>query len=97
MTLQATHTPTDFYCAHADDNLRLTPVDGYHALVRAVIARAYWDSLGKVGTSNSMTDRRKYVVMLDGQEFFRDGRCLHLLESIGVDPELMGALGIANF
>ena len=96
MTIQATHTPTDFYCAHADDNLRLTPVDGYHAPIRAIVARAYWDSVGRVGTASNLTDRRRYEIMVDARLFFEDGRCKHLVESIGCDPSLLGALGLGQ-
>ena len=96
MTLQATHTPTDFYCAHADDNLRLTPVDCCHALIRAIIARAFWDAQGRVGTASNLTDRRRYEIMVEAREFFEGRWCLHLVESIGCDPKLLGALGLGQ-
>ena len=94
MIITATRTPTSgAWYSNADDNLRLTKVDPYHALVRAIIARAYWDSIGRVGTAG-MTEGRRYMVMQDAIEFFKDGRCLHLVECIGCDPELLGALGL---
>ena len=94
--MQATHTPKDFYCAHADDNLKLTPVDGHHALIRAVISRAFWDAQGRVGTTSNLTDRRRYEIMCEARAFFEDGRCRHLVESIGCDPALLGALGLGQ-
>ena len=94
MSMTATRTPSDAYVYGADENLRLSEVDPIHALVRAIVARAFWDSIGRVGTSGAMTPSRRVSIMLDAQRFFKDGRCQHLVESIGCDVEKLGSLGI---
>ena len=90
MTMLATHAPSDYISA-TDDNLRLSLIDPYHALVRAIIKRAYWDSVGRVG--GSKTRNEHYRIMQDASRFFSDGRCLHLVECLGCDPEKLGGLG----
>ena len=92
--LTATHKPSNAYYSHADDNLRLTPADPYRELVRAIIKRAYWDSLGKTGNSGHKTDEERYRIMQDARRFFQDGRCHHWLECLDVDPEKVGMLGL---
>jgi len=77
-----------------DNAVQVTTYDAHCALVRAVIARAYWDSLGRIGMSSYKTEERRYAIMRDGSLFFKDGRCRHFLELIDCDPDKLGALGL---
>ena len=86
-----TTRPTDAHKYDADDDLHLSEVDGYHDLVRALIGRAYQDARGNIGVSSYMTQERQRRVITDGVLFFKDGRCQHWCECIGIeDFRLLG-------
>jgi len=59
--------------------------DPHRTLIRAMIARAYWDSIGRVGTSSYKTDARRVEIMRDARAFFKDGRFEHWVECLGCD------------
>ena len=86
--------PSDAYHGDADDNLHLTEVDGYFRLVEAMIARAYQDSVGNVGMNGNPPLEMQYKWTMDGLAFFRDGRCRHWCEHLGItDFELLNLGG----
>ena len=83
--------PSDARCIDADDDLKLTEVDGYFRLVEAMIARAYQDSVGNTGTSGNLTLEARQRWTMDGIAFFKDNRCEHWCQLLGiVDFELLG-------
>ena len=70
--------PSDAYQVDADDDLKLTEVDGYYDLTRAMIKRAYLDSIG-----NKLEKRQEWI--MDGIAFFQDGRAEHWCFMLGID------------
>ena len=82
---------TDAHHADADDDLHLSEVDGYLELVIAMINRAHQDAVGNTGTSGNLSLEARYLWTVDGRAFFRDGRCRHWCECIGInDFRLLG-------
>ena len=59
MTMLATHAPSSDYISATDDNLRLSLIDPYHALVRAIIVRANRDADGNLGTSSKYSSEER--------------------------------------
>ena len=85
--LIATRKPDNAYYS-------LTLADPCRELVRAVIRRAYWDSVGRVGYCNHKGLKQQHEIMQDARAFFKDGRCCHWLEHLGINPADMSALGL---
>ena len=78
----------------ADIDLHLLESEPFHALVRAMIARAHKDSVGNTGVSSYMKLEKRQALIMDGLAFFRDGRCRHWCEHLGItDFELLNLDG----
>ena len=90
----ATKTPKADYFHDADTDLKLSEADPYYALVRAVIARAFWDAQGNIGTSSYKAEEVKAAIIQDAIAFFNDGWCLHFVELLGCDVDKLDRLGI---
>ena len=85
MTLQATRTPSADYIAAVEDDLHLSTIDPYHALIRAIIVRAHRDSCGNVGKNGQQIPEVRTGWILDAVAFFKDGRAEHLCDMLGVE------------
>ena len=89
-----TTSPSNAYQHDADDDLKLGEADGYYDLVRAMIARAYQDSVGNTGTSGNLTLEARQRWTMDGIAFFKDNRCKHWCQLLGItDFELLNLDG----
>ena len=83
--------PSDARQLYADDDLKLSEADGYYDLVRAMIARAYQDSVGNTGASGNLTLEARQRWTMDAIAFFKDNRCKHWCQLLGIaDYELLG-------
>ena len=82
MKIQATHTP-------ADDDLRLQVNEPFCTLARAMISRAFRDSIGKTGVEHASRGDKRYLIMADAAEFFKDGRFEFWCDLLGVNYDIM--------
>ena len=94
MRVDPRHREPDAYIQDADIDLHLSEFEGYYDLVIAIIVRAYRDSIGNTGTNGEPTQEERGVWMLDGIAFFKDNRCRHWCEHLGItDFELLNLDG----
>ena len=82
MTIQATHHP-------ADDDLKLQEHEPYCDLARAMLKRAFRDSIGKTGVEHASRGDKRFLIISDAQAFMAGPGFRHWCELLGVNPDDM--------
>ena len=86
MKIQATHNPP------AHDDLRLQESEPYCDLARAIIKRAYRDSIGLIGHEHALTDKTRAESIRNvrsGIAFMCGRGFKHWCDLLGADPDDM--------
>ena len=82
MKIEATHSPQN-------DNLRLNESEPFCNLARAMIKRAFMDSVGKVGVEHASRGDKKFLIIKDAQTFMSGPGFRHWCELLGANPDDM--------